>query len=141
MSERPSFLSQIPPVTRNLLYVNIVMFLATLVNPVFMKETFSMAFPLATGFRWWQPLTHMFMHDGWMHIIFNMYSLVIFGMVVERVLGTRKFIIFYLVTGFGAVLLHFGQHAEGKEERKDILYFIHPGYWKSQLRQPSLMRT
>lgn len=108
MSERPSFLSQIPPVTRNLLYVNIVMFLATLVNPVFMKETFSMAFPLATGFRWWQPLTHMFMHDGWMHIIFNMYSLVIFGMVVERVLGTRKFIIFYLVTGFGAVLLHFG---------------------------------
>jgi membrane associated rhomboid family serine protease len=43
-----------------------------------------------------------------MHIFFNMYSLVMFGMVVERALGTRDFIIFYLITGFGAVLLHFG---------------------------------
>ena len=50
----------------------------------------------------------MFMHANFMHIFFNMYSLVMFGMVVERALGTRDFIIFYLITGFGAVLLHFG---------------------------------
>ena len=102
------FLDNIPPVTRNLLFVNVIMFVATLINPTFMNNTFAMAFPLASGFRWWQPLTHMFMHAGFMHIFFNMYTLVMFGMVVERVLGTRKFIIFYLITGFGAVALHTG---------------------------------
>ncbi|MBQ1912093.1 MAG: rhomboid family intramembrane serine protease [Bacteroidales bacterium] len=103
-----SFFRQIPVVTRNLLYLNVLMFIATLINPTLMKGLFAMAYPLSTDFRWWQPVTHMFMHDGFMHIFFNMYSLVMFGMVVERALGTRKFIIFYLVTGFGAVLLHTG---------------------------------
>ena len=102
------FLENIPPVTRNLLYVNVIMFVATLINPVFMKGTFAMAFPLATDFRWWQPLTHMFMHDGFFHIFFNMYTLVMFGMVVERVLGTKRFLILYAITGFGAVALHTG---------------------------------
>ena len=102
------FLDNIPPVTRNLLYLNLIMFVASLINPDFMNSTFAMAFPLADGFRWWQPVTHMFMHANFMHIFFNMYSLVMFGMVVERALGTRDFIIFYLITGFGAVLLHFG---------------------------------
>ena len=108
MNGRPSFLENIPVVTRNLLYVNIIMFVASLINPAFMQDTFAMAFPLSRGFRWWQPVTHMFMHANFMHIFFNMYSLVMFGMVVERALGTRDFIIFYLITGFGAVLLHFG---------------------------------
>ena len=102
------FLENIPPVTRNLLYVNVIMFVATLINPVFMKGTFAMAFPIATDFRWWQPLTHMFMHDGFFHIFFNMYTLVMFGMVVERVLGTKRFLILYAITGFGAVALHTG---------------------------------
>ena len=101
-------LQNIPVVTRNLLYVNLIMFVATLVNPSFMKETFAMAFPLSTDFRWWQPITHMFMHDGFWHILFNMYSLVMFGMVVERALGTQRFIWFYLITGLGAVALHTG---------------------------------
>ena len=101
-------LENIPVVTRNLLYVNVILFVATLINPSFMKDTFAMAFPLSTEFRWWQPLTHMFMHDGFLHIFFNMYTLIMFGMVVERALGTKKFIWFYLITGFGAVLLHTG---------------------------------
>ena len=108
MTGNNSFLQNIPPVTRNLLIVNVIMFVATLINPVFMKSTFSMAFPLSTEFRWWQPLTHMFMHDGFFHICFNMYTLVMFGMVVERVLGTKKFLWFYFITGFGAVALHTG---------------------------------
>ena len=102
------FLENIPDVTRNLLYVNVIMFVATLINPVFMKDTFAMAFPLAKDFRWWQPVTHIFMHDGFFHIFFNMYTLVMFGMVVERVLGTKKFIILYAITGLGAVALHTG---------------------------------
>jgi membrane associated rhomboid family serine protease len=50
----------------------------------------------------------MFMHGGFMHILFNMYTLVMFGMVVERALGTKKFLILYFVAGFGAVALHTG---------------------------------
>ena len=108
MTGNNGFLQNIPPVTRNLLIVNVIMFIATLINPVFMKGTFSMAFPLSTEFRWWQPLTHMFMHDGFFHIFFNMYTLVMFGMVVERVLGSKRFLWFYFITGFGAVALHTG---------------------------------
>ena len=103
-----SFFDNIPVVTRNLLYLNLIMFVATLINPTFMQDTFAMAYPLAQDFRWWQPITHMFMHANFMHIFFNMYTLVMFGMVVERALGTKDFILFYLVTGFGAVLLHTG---------------------------------
>ena len=101
-------LQNIPPVTRNLLYLNVLMYVATLINPSFMQDTFAMAFPLARDFRWWQPVTHMFMYGSFWHIFFNMYSLVMFGMIVERVLGTRKFIWFYAITGLGAVLLHTG---------------------------------
>ena len=99
-------MQNIPPVTRNLLIVNVIMFIATLINPVFMKGTFSMAFPLSTEFRWWQPLTHMFMHDGFFHIFFNMYSLFLFGSVLERTIGSKKFVVFYFLSGIGSMLLH-----------------------------------
>ena len=103
-----TFLDRIPPVTRSLLIINVVMFVATLINKEFMIGTFAMFYPAAQWFRWWQPLTHMFMHGGWWHIIFNMYTLVMFGMVVERALGTKKFLILYFLTGLGAVALHTG---------------------------------
>ena len=103
-----NFLERIPPVTRSLLIINVLMFVATCINPTLMKGLFAMAYPAATDFRWWQPLTHMFMHDGVWHILFNMYTLVMFGMVVERALGTKKFLILYFVTGLGAVALHTG---------------------------------
>ncbi len=106
MSYNNGFLSNIPPVTRNLLLVNIIMFVATLINEEFMVGTFAMFYPASPFFRWWQPVTHMFMHGGWWHIFFNMYSLVMFGMVVERVLGTKKYLLFYFVTGLGAVAFH-----------------------------------
>ena len=103
-----NFLERIPPVTRSLLIVNVIMFVATLINEDFMIRTFAMFYPASPLFRWWQPLTHMFMHGGWWHILFNMYTFVMFGMVVERALGTKKFLILYFVTGLGAVALHTG---------------------------------
>ena len=108
MAASSSFLERIPPVTRSLLIINVIMFVATLVNEDFMIRTFAMFYPESPLFRWWQPLTHMFMHGGWWHILFNMYTLVMFGMVVERALGTEKFLILYFVTGLGAVALHTG---------------------------------
>ena len=106
--EQRNFLQNIPPVTRNLLIVNVIMFIATLVNENFMIGTFAMFYPASPLFRWWQPVTHMFMHGGFWHIFFNMYTLLMFGMVVERALGTKKFLILYFVTGLGAVALHTG---------------------------------
>ena len=90
MAFQSNFLERIPPVTRSLLVVNVIMFVATLINENFMIGTFAMFYPASPLFRWWQPLTHMFMHGGWWHIFFNMYTLVMFGMVVERALGRRS---------------------------------------------------
>ena len=101
-------LQNIPVVTRNLLYVNIIMYVATIINEDFMVGTFAMFYPTSPYFHWWQPLTHMFMHGGFWHIFFNMYTLVMFGMVVERALGTQKYLIFYFITGLGAAALHTG---------------------------------
>ena len=101
-------LQNIPVVTRNLLYVNIIMYVATIINEDFMVGTFAMFYPTSPYFHWWQPVTHMFMHANFWHIFFNMYTLVMFGMVVERQLGTKKFLIFYAITGLGTVALHTG---------------------------------
>ena len=59
-------------------------------------------------FHPYQLVTHMFMHGGFWHILFNMYTLWMFGSVLERMIGERKYLIFYFVCGLGAVALHLG---------------------------------
>lgn len=103
---RGGFLSSIPPVTRNLLLINVIMFVATLINEDFMVRTFAMFYPGSYFFRPWQVLTHMFMHGGTWHIFFNMWSLWMFGTVLERSLGPKKFGVYYFLCGLGAVALH-----------------------------------
>lgn len=103
-----NFISQIPTVTKNLVAINILMFIATLINENFMVTNFAMFYPASPFFKPWQILTHMFMHGGFWHIFFNMYSLLMFGSILERSLGQKKFLIFYFVTGLGAVALHTG---------------------------------
>ena len=98
----------IPPVTRNLLLINVILFAATLFKQDFMTATFALFYPASHFFRWWQPVTHMFMHGGFWHIFFNMYTLFIFGSVLERTIGTKRFLLFYFVTGLGAALIHTG---------------------------------
>ncbi len=105
------FLSNVPTVTKNLLIINVIMFLFTLVNEDFMIRMFAMFYPASRYFHPWQIVTHMFMHGGWAHIFFNMYALVMFGSVVERSLGSKKFLTFYFITGLGAVALHTGVQA------------------------------
>lgn len=103
-----NFISQIPTVTKNLVAINILMFIATLINENFMVTNFAMFYPASPFFKPWQILTHIFMHGGFWHIFFNMYSLLMFGSILERSLGPKKFLIFYFVTGLGAVALHKG---------------------------------
>ena len=102
------FFANIPQVTRNLLIINIIFFLATLLAEDFMLRTFAMFYPASPLFRFWQPLTHMFMHGGFWHIFFNMYSLLMFGSVVEKAIGPKKFLVLYFICGFGAAVLHTG---------------------------------
>ena len=104
--ERPIFWNSLPVVTRNIIAINVLMFIATLVNQNFMIGNFAMFYPASPYFRIWQPLTHMFMHGGFWHIFFNMYTFFFFGTMLERTLGSKKFLWFYFITGFGAVALH-----------------------------------
>ena len=103
-----AFLENVPRVTRNLIIINVLMFIGTLVNEEAMLKAFALFYPTSPYFHWWQYITHMFMHGGWWHIFFNMYSLFIFGSVLERIIGEKKFLIFYFICGLGAVALHTG---------------------------------
>lgn len=102
------FLDSIPPATRNIIMINVLLFVATLINEDFMIRNFALFYPGSQLFKPWQILTHMFMHGGFWHIFFNMYTLFLFGTVLERSLGTKRFLIFYFVTGLGAAALHTG---------------------------------
>lgn len=99
----------IPTITKNLLVLNVLAFLAcTLLAEMRvadMNAMFGLHFFLAPDFRVWQLVTYMFMHGGWSHIFFNMFALWMFGCIVERTWGARKFLIYYMVCGIGAGLL------------------------------------
>jgi len=105
---RRGLFSNIPKVTKNLIIINVLIFVATLFNQEVMTRTFGLFYISSPYFRWWQPVTHMFMHGGFWHIFFNMYTLFIFGTVVERMIGSKKFLLFYFVCGLGAAALHMG---------------------------------
>ena len=105
---RGGILSGIPAAIKHIIIINVLMMLLTLMRENFMYETFALFYPTSPFFHWWQPVTHMFMHGGFWHLFFNMYTLFIFGSVLERVWGTKKFLVFYFVTGLGAALVHTG---------------------------------
>lgn len=106
---RPSPFANIPPVVKNLLIINIIFFIATL---LFQKGSSSpliawlgVYYPGSPNFRIWQVVTYMFMHGGFEHIFFNMFALFTFGTSLEYVLGSKRFLNFYLITGLGALVL------------------------------------
>ena len=107
-SGRRGFMSNVPPAVKNIIIINILVMIMTSLNERFMIEHFALFYPTSPFFRWWQPVTHLFMHGGFMHIFFNMYAVYIFGSVLERIWGTKKFLIYYFVTGLGAALVHTG---------------------------------
>lgn len=102
------FLSSWPPATKSIIIINVLVFIMTLVDRDFMIRNFALFYPASPLFKPWQVVSHMFMHGGFWHIFFNMYILFIFGSVLERVWGTKKYLLFYFVTGLGAAALHTG---------------------------------
>lgn len=107
-TNRGGFMSNMPQAVKSIIIINVLVMIMTALNENFMYEKFALFYPTSPFFHWWQPLTHMFMHGGFWHLFFNMYTLFIFGSVLENVWGTRKFLIFYFVTGLGAAFIHTG---------------------------------
>lgn len=98
----------IPTAVKNIIIINVLVMVMMALNETFMLEKFALFYPTSPFFHWWQPVTHMFLHGGFGHLFFNMYALFIFGSVLERVWGTKKFLLFYFVTGIGAAAVHIG---------------------------------
>jgi membrane associated rhomboid family serine protease len=95
----------IPAVVKNLLLANIVFFLAQNSIP-WVDETFALHFFESPEFKPWQVLTHMFMHGSLSHLFFNMFSLWMFGSILENVWGSKRFLTFYFFCGLAAAFLH-----------------------------------
>ncbi|WP_423148607.1 rhomboid family intramembrane serine protease [Rubrolithibacter danxiaensis] len=105
-SYRSSPFANIPPVVKNLLIINIIFFIATLLfenSPL--VQWFAVFYFDSPFFKVWQLVTYMFMHGGWAHIFFNMFALFTFGTALEYLMGSKRFLNFYLITGLGALVL------------------------------------
>lgn len=102
----PQGFRMLPTVVKNLLIVNLIVFLAQMVLEKYGYNNITSMCALnaiETGrFRIWQLFTYMFMHANWSHILFNMFALWMFGYVLENYWGSRRFLFYYLVCGVGA---------------------------------------
>ncbi|MDG2151210.1 MAG: rhomboid family intramembrane serine protease [Polaribacter sp.] len=99
-------MNNITDAIKHLIIINVILFVA----PQFLKLDFSnilaLHFPKNEHFGIWQYVTHMFMHGGFGHILFNMYGLWAFGTPLEKMWGKNKFIFFYFSAGIGAGLIY-----------------------------------
>ena len=115
--------SRFPPVVKNLLIINILIFIAQMTidgNHSFtIRNLFALHDVRSTYFKPHQLFTYMFLHGGIDHILFNMLALWMFGSVLENYWGAKRFLQFYLICGIGAGLLHLG-----------VLYLEMGQYWE-----------
>lgn len=133
----------IPPVIKNLLIINGLVWLAqiTLGNTFPIMDLFALHDVRSELFRPHQLITHMFMHDpsSIMHLLFNMLALWMFGSALENVWGPKRFLIFYLASGLGAAALHLAvlyyQHGQLIETFNQL-----PSYTRIQLNEELMKR-
>lgn len=105
---RKKNMNQIPPITKNLLIINILMFLGTIVADSYgidLARYLGLHFVLSDNFNLAQLFTYLFMHGGFTHLFFNMFALWMFGRILEQVWGPKRFLTFYLACGVGAGLI------------------------------------
>ncbi|MEZ0005666.1 membrane associated rhomboid family serine protease [Flavobacterium sp. 28YEA47A] len=98
----------ITPTVKQLLIINIIFFIGTQIVGPYAESLFALFYPENDHFKYWQPLTHMFMHGNIMHIFFNMFALFSFGSALEHFWGAKKFLFFYISCGLGAALMQIG---------------------------------
>ena len=101
-------MNNIPTVTKNLLAINVLMFLALLVaekQGVDLNSVLGLHLFESEGFQPYQLVTYMFMHASVTHLFFNMFALYMFGRTLEYMWGAKRFLVYYLVAGIGAALV------------------------------------
>ncbi|HEY4110522.1 rhomboid family intramembrane serine protease [Puia sp.] len=100
----------IPPVIKNLIILNVLVFLAQQTLGRGVENSILNLFALhdvhSAFFRPHQLITYMFLHGGWDHIFFNMFALWMFGAVLENYWGSKRFLIYYVICGIGAAVCH-----------------------------------
>jgi membrane associated rhomboid family serine protease len=102
----------IPPVIKNLIIVNALVFFAQKIfgnnGPYGIENLFALHDIHSVYFRPHQLVTHLFMHGSFTHILFNMLALWMFGSILENLWGSKRFLVFYMLCGLGAALMHLG---------------------------------
>lgn len=101
---------RITETVKHLLILNVLIFFGTQYLGDQAYDLLALHFPANDNFKIWQVVTHMFMHGNFMHILFNMFALWMFGSQVEQFWGRNKFIFFYLSAGLGAVAVQLGAY-------------------------------
>ena len=103
--------NHLPEVVKNLLIINGLFFLATWAlqsRGVDLSNLFALHQFQSPDFKPHQLITHMFMHADFTHLLFNMFALWMFGKTLENMWGGKRFLIYYMITGFGAALIYIG---------------------------------
>ena len=103
-------MGNITPIVKNLIIINVLCWLATIVLPkvdVDLINLFGLHYWKASDFNLFQMVSYMFLHsvNSISHLFFNMFALFMFGQSLEHVLGQKRFLIYYMVTGIGAGLI------------------------------------
>lgn len=102
----------LPPVIKNLMIINALVFLAQVIvgqiQPRWIENWFALHDLHSVFFKPHQLITHMFMHGSFTHLFFNMVGLWMFGVALEHRYGSKRFLQFYILSGLGAALLHMG---------------------------------
>ena len=107
-SRRNSFGGVLPVVTKNIIIINAIIWVAQFVllrrGGIDLTQQFGLFFPASENFRIYQLVTYMFLHDpySFSHVFFNMFAVFMFGRTLEHVWGPKRFLTYYLVTGIGA---------------------------------------
>lgn len=105
----PTGFGFLPPVVKNLLIINALFYVATLVlgntMQIDLTDYLGLHYFTSPHFATYQFVSYMFMHGSFSHILFNMFALWMFGSVLEQVWGPKKFLIYYMITGIGAALI------------------------------------
>ncbi len=137
-----------PPVVKNLILINVVMWVAkyALLNVgIDLTELLGLHYIGSPLFRPYQFITHLFMHGDFWHLFFNMFALYMFGKVLEMVWGPRRFLVYFFVTGLGAAALHsFVTYLEISSLQKSVAAFVNTpspellaAFVKSHLSHPA----
>lgn len=125
MYQTPTGFKMLPDVIKNLLIINGLFFLASVIFPnslgIDLTELLGLFMPPSDHFLPYQIVTHMFMHGSIEHIFFNMFALWMFGYTLENVWGSKRFLMYYMATGLGAAALHLGVNYFQYLQIKDLI--------------------